>query len=799
MMMTQDPKALAGGEGGEGGEGASTPEDLVTEINSKAKDARQARQGWIDEAKECRRFVAGDQFNDEEKRILQEQKRPPVVFNRVGPVVDVVGGLEVSNRQEVRYIPRELGDAGLNEVLTGAAKWVRDECNAEDEESEAFLDMTITGEGWSETRLDYEYDQDGAILIERVDPLEMLPDPASTKKNYRDAEWLIREKMVRLSWVKDTWPDKADEIAMNRMAESDGEFEGESIHRNVVGDQYQSPQATSRGKSYQQQVKLTEYQYKKREAYYRVQHPMTGEVTEISDEQHATLQERAKALFGAPMKSVKQTKCVYYRAFVVGDVLLENDKCPDPSSFTYKAMTAKRDAAKGCWYGIVRGMLDPQRWANKFFSQSMFILNVNAKGGVLVERDAVDKAADFERSWANPQAITWVEPGANTQGKILPKQPPAFPPELSNLTQFAIQSIRDVSGVSVELLGMADREQPASLEYQRKQAGVTILATLFDALRKYRKEQGRTLLYLIENYLSDGRLVRIVGDTGQQYIPLVRQQADNARYDVIIDEGPNSPNMKEKTWAILQSLLPMLVQAGVQIPPEVINYLPLPQSFIDAMKKPNPQREQEAQMQKQMMMQEKQADTAKTQAQAALAAAQAKLAEAQAAQAQVEASLQGQQLQSGDQKLLHEMQLKTQQAQREQEIAVQNVQLEAWKAQQDIQLKREVAAANLQLQQQKTNFDAHIAKQKADYESAVTKGLPEVNKANQSLGELMTALSIIHSAPDEIIRDPQTGAVMGKQKKLSKEQMAKIPKDLHALLAPKAAVRDENGNVVGVH
>jgi hypothetical protein len=105
---------------------------------------------------------------------------------------------------------------------------------------------------------------------------------------------------------------------------------------------------------------------------------------------------------------------------------------------------------------------------------------------------------------------------------------------------------------------------------------------------------------MIEKYLSDGRLVRILGENGQQYIPLVRSEG-NARYDVIIDEGPNSPNMKEKTWAILQSLLPMLLQAGVKIPPSVIDYLPLPQSFIDSMKKPDPQAAQEAQMQKQMM------------------------------------------------------------------------------------------------------------------------------------------------------------------------------------------------------
>src|SRR3990167_3205095 len=46
----------------------------------------------------------------------------------------------------------------------------------------------------TETRLDYEVDADGAILIERLDPLEMDYDPAAVKRNLDDAAWIARTR-----------------------------------------------------------------------------------------------------------------------------------------------------------------------------------------------------------------------------------------------------------------------------------------------------------------------------------------------------------------------------------------------------------------------------------------------------------------------------------------------------------------------------------------------------------------------------------------------------------------------------
>jgi hypothetical protein len=163
--------------------------------------------------------------------------------------------------------------------------------------------------------------------------------------------------------------------------------------------------------------------------------------------------------------------------------------------------------------------------------------------------------------------------------KIMPKPVVNVPPAIADMMEFSISSIRDATGVNLELLGMVDRQQAGVLEAQRTRAGLTILAPFFDALRLYRKKQGRILAYFINEYISDGRLIRVAGPGGEQFIPLMRQP-DDVDYDVIVDSAPTARDTKEQAWMALQQIIPMFMQAGIQLPPEALDYMPLPESLL---------------------------------------------------------------------------------------------------------------------------------------------------------------------------------------------------------------------------
>lgn len=546
---------------------------------------------WQDEARTGFDMVAGEQWEKEAKDELKEKLRIPVVFNRIDPMVSAVSGAEITNRQEVKYYAREAtgpeGQAEANEMMTAAADWARDECDAGDEESDAFWDTLVCGMGWTETRMDYADDQEGMPVIERIDPLEMTIYPC-TKKNCTDGRALRRRK----KYGCDDYEEKfGEEFEPGGPTEST-----KGPHSNTPGDAYDDVEGKPQDDG--DTVTVDEWQWWELESIYMMPNPMTGAVEPVDEDTYEKLQTEADKR-NIPLKYAKVQRKRFYRAYLKGEELIgEVEELPD-GEFTYKCVTGKRDRNKGTWYGLVRPMVDPQRWSNKFYSQIIHIINANAKGGVIVEEDAVEDPRDFEENYSRSDSVTWAMNGAVSGGKIMPKPQTPYPMGLDRLMTTATQAVTDVTGVNKEMLGMVERDQAGVLEYQRKQAAYGLLAPFFDALKRYRRLQGRLLLKYIAKYMSDGRLIRVVGkDGGIQYLPLARDP-DFAKYDVIVDEAPSGPNQKERTFAMLQPFIPLLKEAGPEIMAEVVKYMPIPTSLsnklaehLTNMAQPNPEAEQ---------------------------------------------------------------------------------------------------------------------------------------------------------------------------------------------------------------
>lgn len=589
---------------------------------------------WRVECKEMYDFRAGDQWNPEDRQILNAQNRPEIVFNRVLTILKAVAGMEINGRHEVQFIPRHNQDTAINELLSGASKWMTDECDAEDEESQAFEDTLTCGVGWTEHRLDYELDNRGIYIEERIDPFQMYWDRTANRKNLIDARRIARAKKVPLAEAMQLFPGKT-------RADLDATWaigtELDATYKTLEEKREREENTTDTDYDDMYEVTLVNMQWWEREVYWMVADPATNKTMELSQEQYQKFAERmqmiSKSAPNAPkFAAVEMTRRVYKEAFLGGELLSIGDA--PLGRFKWTPITGEYNHTKGQFFGLVKIMRDPQMWANKWLSQSLHILNTTAKGGIVAEMDAFEDIRDAEDKWARPDAIIWTKRGAlsGDKPKIIDRPGGTFPQGHIQLMEFAISSIRDVTGINLELLGLKDANQPGVVEAQRKQAGMTVLATVFDSLRRFRKLGGRIRLHIIQNYLSDGRLIRVVGPDGAQAIPLMKDKTFGD-YDVVIDDAPTSPNQKEQNWMVISQMLPAFkdqLAANPELLVTIMEYSPLPSKVIQAMKQLLQKQQPAMQQQQNMAQAQLTARTNKDQAQAEYFLSQAKKQESTA-------------------------------------------------------------------------------------------------------------------------------------------------------------------------
>lgn len=630
---------------------------LFARLKCWVRDSMDVHSDWYKEAEECFGFVAGRSLNGKGQwpgtswQEMLDSGRQPVEFNRVGPIVDAVCGLEVNNRQDVKYLPRTEGDAEVNERLSSLGDWAREEAHGEDEESDMFRNAVICGRGATETRIDFDEEPMGKIVIDCLDPLECGVDPAARKPCFADRRYSWRYRDISTdeaaSMFPGVMPTALDASWAKQIDTKDG---GEGNKTDYPDETRPGMSSTTPPKT----VRLVQIEWYERETFYTVAMPGADQPQEMSEEAWLGIQGDAEPQ-GA--QAQKMDRRIYKLAFLGRNSVLD---VTELKAFRINWTTGRYDRNKSYHYGIVRPMRDPQMLSNKTLSQVLHILNSNAKGGLLIEQGAFRNPKDAEKDWSNPAKTIILNEGG--LGKIKDRTPPAMPQSLVDLQEFSLSSIRDVTGVSVEMLGLADREQAASLEYQRRQSAMTILASLFNGLRHYRKLQGRTMLEQLK-LLPPGLLVRVLIDPQQAMAAYVQQLAqwhqavglpfqppmqpptleqgqqmfeqltkmvpqlqqhinqmaqaagqppqqippppeppteefmkqtkvgqafdpnafglgEDARFDVIVDETPSSPNQKEAIWAAIQPFMTELAAnpAAMKI---VLKASPLPETVAN--------------------------------------------------------------------------------------------------------------------------------------------------------------------------------------------------------------------------
>ncbi len=598
-------------------EDENTNQELLKEFRSRYKEGLDAHSDFWKRAKKCFDYYGNQQWERQDIETLKNEGRPALVFNQVAPVINSVAGSEVTNKFETRFYPRTVEDVDFADRISETVRYVRNSTDADHEESAAFMDCVISGLGCVEFYQDYSKKNSGFVgktVIERVPVFEMSYDPSSRKSNLEDANWIIRGKWIPEKEFKNIWGEELFEEVKSASHDYENMMGEQEIHDQTASNLYASDFKFYDYKL--QKIAVYDYQKQEKRRYYVVTIDNQPQAEDFSKAEYDELLDNLESELGISRDELESTGHVraipvdrthYERAFISGSVVLSYEESP-VDSFTYRFITGFRHEKQGRieYFGLMDGMIDPQKWSNKMLSQLVHVVATNPKGAIIAEKGVFDNPQAARTEWGKPNPIIEVRNKAlvNKEFEIVHGK---YPDSIERIMDIAVNAVPRVTGLGPYFTSQIEdlRRTAGSAVRSVQQRGMVVLSVLFDSLRKYRKMAGRLHLEFIDKFMPEDTLVRITEDPmgPSATIEFKRDWIEKVEYDIVVDEAPTTVNALSELWDTLvqTNALGILIERQMLTMDIVADIMPnIPASIRQRMKE-NFQKQQEQQQQMMQM------------------------------------------------------------------------------------------------------------------------------------------------------------------------------------------------------
>lgn len=544
------------------------------------------------------RFLAGDQtlWGDLYGNLPAFRKRQ-FQFNRIRRIVNMISGYQRRNRKSTVCLPINDEDDQLSDDWTKVLFHVNRKADTYEMVSDAYEDALSTGMSLIHAFLDFRDDPiNGQLKLEKLAYNEFIMDPYFRNPDLSDCNFLWKRRWLAKDVVASLCPWASKEIMMmNPRGNRDGKF------------QFQ-PEAYNYG-----QYNLLTYD----EYYYRdfrdqdmLVDLQTGESVEWKGKE-----EDLKAYLRLyPQIKVKKNRVptVKLAILVEGEPIYQGAQPTGIDRYPFVPVLAYYYPQIPYFpfriQGVVRGLRDAQYLYNHRRIIELDILESQVNSGFIYKADSIVNTDDIFLSGQGRGIAIKQDADISDVQKIQPGQ---VPPSMIELSQLLGNEISEISGVSEELLGMADGDQSGILSMLRQGAGLTTLQKLFDQLDFSQKELGRLTQEIVRENYAPSKIMKILK---RQPDPRFFDRS-SLKYDIVIEEGINTATQNQMQ---LMQLL-HLRQVGVPVPDESLLKCVTLQNKKELIEQVTQNQQQAAQ--KQQQAEEMQVN---------LAAAQVKLANARA-------------------------------------------------------------------------------------------------------------------------------------------------------------------------
>jgi len=206
------------------------------------------------------------------------------------------------------------------------------------------------------------------------------------------------------------------------------------------------------------------------------------------------------------------------------------------------------------FFGVVDIIKGPQDYKNALISNMLAMYMSSPKGTLVVEQGLLPNANEFFDQLAAPSGAVIVKDGFFSQERHKFLDPPNYPPMIGPLLELASGGVETSLGLSPVDIGSQDdlRRVSGKVVQAAQLASNVIVAILFDAMRKFRRDYGLCNVRFLRYMYEPEQLIKIVGEEKAEDVPVDDAAWDDVlRYDIVIDEQPASANELMETLDFL--------------------------------------------------------------------------------------------------------------------------------------------------------------------------------------------------------------------------------------------------------
>lgn len=526
-------------------------QDIVKDFGEQYERSFQLLNTFYAEAYRDQSYALGNQWSLEELAYLNNQRRSSFTYNMIKRMLNLISGIQRSNRLSTIYSPIEDAADATAEILTDVGQYVMQYGGGYEKISQAFYDACTTGISWISPYIDYRDDPVNGDIKFHLDAWNsVIWDPFTYERDLSDCGFLARRKFLSRTECISLLPEMEDAINALPYGARDDKF---------------TYMPVSRTWSMQKLLNYTEYWRAKWVTKDVLVDMRSGETSEWKgDRKRLAMIQRMDPSIKVMKKPVRT---VELGIIIEGELMYYGKDPYGLNDYPFVPMWVFYEPSYDLYtwklQSLVRLVRDPQTELNKRRSKMVDIIDSQLNSGWIAKTGAVTNNSSLFKSGQGQ--VVFVKPEANIDTDLRRIEAPTIPESDFILSDAFEKDIPNILGINPEMLGMPENEKvetAAILAKMRQASGLIGLRGVFDSVSETQKILGDKVRILIQKNYSPEKVQAI---TKKQPTPEFFS-GNWARYNTVVEEGILTDTQKQSQYMQLLALKGM----GMPVPDSLI-------------------------------------------------------------------------------------------------------------------------------------------------------------------------------------------------------------------------------------